>query len=67
MWALFFRGTAVLHIYLRLDFSVLPFLFFFFKVERLLKDSVDKLAEVNEGMTRRLTKLEKDISTEVHT
>eukprot|EP00752_Nemacystus_decipiens_P001287 g1280.t1 len=33
-------------------------------VERLLKDSVDKLAEVNEGMTRRLTKLEKDISTE---
>eukprot|EP00903_Cladosiphon_okamuranus_P007235 g7022.t1 len=33
-------------------------------VERLLKDSVDKLAEVNEGMTARLTKLEKDISTE---
>lgn len=41
------------------------FFCFVLKVERVLKDSVDKLAEVNDGMTRRLTKLEKDISTEV--
>ncbi|CAM9518497.1 unnamed protein product [Ectocarpus fasciculatus] len=36
-------------------------------VERVLKDSVDKLADVNENMQSRITKLEKDISTEVFT
>jgi len=34
-------------------------------VERLLKDSLDKLEEIHEGTAERLTKLEKDISTEV--
>ncbi|CAM9277412.1 unnamed protein product [Ectocarpus sp. 4 AP-2014] len=34
-------------------------------VERVLKDSVDKLADLNENMQSRITKLEKDISTEV--
>lgn len=34
-------------------------------MERVLKDSVEKLADINEDMKRRLTKLEKDISTEV--
>lgn len=50
-----------------IDGPLPPNFFFCFvlKVERVLKDSVDKLAEVNDGMTRRLTKLEKDISTEV--
>ncbi|CAM9418516.1 unnamed protein product [Scytosiphon promiscuus] len=37
----------------------------FDSVERILKDSVDKLADINEDMQRRIAKLEKDLSSEV--